>query len=547
MTTSIDQLSQWLSEPEGTHLEFKEARSGFDFERLLKYCVALANEGGGKIVLGVTDVRPRHIVGTRAFEEPGRTEAGLHQRLMHRIPVEEFHHPDGRLIIVHVPGRLPGTAWQIDGRYLKRAGDDLTALSDHELKQFFAETGPDFSAETCPNAKLSELLPKALSDFRARWAKKSGDDRKLAWNDRETLINAELLVGESLTYAALILFGSRESLGRHLAQAEVVFEYRSSEASGPAADREEYREGFFAWYDALWQKINLRNDKQSYQDGLFRLDIPTFDEIQVREALLNAVAHRDYRHGGSVFFRQYVQRLEIVSPGGFPPGITQENVLDQQNPRNRRLAEALTRCGLIERSGQGMNLMFEHAVRQGKTLPSFSGTSSHEVRLTLDGKLRSPAFVKFLERLGEQTLRSFATDDFLALDRIRNDQALSPQLKERLPTLIDVGAVEAIGRGKGTHYILSAELYAAMGAKGTHTRKKGLDHETNKELLLKHIANQKEQGAPLAELRQVLPALSDARVQALLNEMRTEEKIDLDGQRRWARWKLPQYTSAKDF
>jgi predicted HTH transcriptional regulator len=108
----------------------------------VEYCVALANEGGGKIVFGVTDRRPRRIVGTAAFAEPGRTEAGLHDRLSHRIPVAEVRTADGRVLIVHVPPRLPGTAWQIDGRYLKRAGDELTGLSDAELKAMFAETGP---------------------------------------------------------------------------------------------------------------------------------------------------------------------------------------------------------------------------------------------------------------------------------------------------------------------------------------------------------------------------------------------------------------------
>jgi ATP-dependent DNA helicase RecG len=89
------------------------------------YCVALGNEGGGKIVLGVTDRRPRLIVGTDAFAEPGRTEAGLHDRLSRRIPVEELRLPEGRVLIVHVPSRLPGTAWQVNGRYLKRSVDEL--------------------------------------------------------------------------------------------------------------------------------------------------------------------------------------------------------------------------------------------------------------------------------------------------------------------------------------------------------------------------------------------------------------------------------------
>jgi ATP-dependent DNA helicase RecG len=536
MPTTVEKLNQWLAEPEGINLEFKEAKSNFHFDKLVEYCVALANEGGGKVILGVSDRRPRRIVGTLAFSEPGRTEAGLHQRLQHRISVEEVHTSEGRILVIHVPTRLPGTAWQIDGRYLKRAGDELTAMGDAELRAIFAETGPDFSAELCPTASIGDLSSEAIARFRERWALKTRDERQRRWDDTETLTNAELMVDGRLTYAALILFGNREALGRWLAQAEVVFEYRASEASGPAADREEYREGFFLWHDTLWAKINLRNDRQSYQDGLFRVDLLTFDEVSVRESLLNAIAHRDYRLGGSVFVRQYGRRLEITSPGGLPAGVTPENILDQQNPRNRRLAEALGRCGLIERSGQGINLMFEGAIRQGKPLPSFAGTSVHEVRLMLDGTVTTPAFVRFIERLGEERLRSFSTYDFLALDYLRRDEALPDHFKARLPGLVDAGAVESVGRGRGTRYILARNLYAALGERGVYTRKKGLDRETNKALLLKHIEANAERGAKMEEFRQVLPALRRSQIQVLLRELRKERAIHLVGHTRAARW-----------
>ena len=267
MPTTPAQIYQWMLEPEGRRLEFKEARQRYDFEKLLKYCVALANEGGGAIVLGVTDQRPRQIVGSQAFEEPGRTEAGLHARLGHRVPVEEVLLPEGRVLVVHVPPRLPGTAWQVNGCYYKRAGDDLLPMTDQELKNIFAEGDPDFSAQVCEGATLADLAPASIALFRERWARKSGDARKGTWSDAETLRSAELLLnGDQVSYAALILFGTPSALGRWLAQAELVFEYRSAEAAGPAADREEYREGFFAWQDRLWQKINLRNDRQSYQD-----------------------------------------------------------------------------------------------------------------------------------------------------------------------------------------------------------------------------------------------------------------------------------------
>ena len=451
--------------------------------------------------------------------------------------MEELKLPEGRVLVVHVPGRLPGTAWQIDGRYLKRAGDDVVSLGDAELKAIFSECGPDFSAEVCPAAALADLSPAAIATFRARWAQKTRDERKADWRDAETLTNAELLVDGGVSYAALILFGTRPALGRHLAQAELVFEYRSSEASGPAAEREEYREGFFAWHDALWTRINLRNDRQSYQDGLFRLDVPTFDEVQVREGLLNEVAHRDYRLGGSVFVRQFAQRLEVVSPGGFPPGITPANVLDQQSPRNRRLAEALARCGLIERSGQGMNLMFERAIRQGKPLPDFTGTSGHEVRLCLNGLIGDPAFVRFMARLGEETLRGFSTHDFLVLDCLHRDLPLNDALRARLPRLVEMGAVESNGgRGKGARYLLARRLYEAMDAKGVYTRKKGLDRDTNKALLVRHIDRNKVAGARMAEFQQVLPSLSRSEIQVLVRELAADQAIHKQGVTRAARW-----------
>jgi ATP-dependent DNA helicase RecG len=534
--TSPEQFEKFLSAPEGTRLEFKSARTSYEFDKLVNYCVALANECGGTMILGVTDKRPRTVVGTSAFPEPGEMEASLHRVFNHRIPVEEFFHEGKRVLIIHVPSRLPGTAWQHDGKYLKRAGDALVPMGDQELRAIFSETGPDFTAEIVPRACLVDLQPEAVSEFRKRWLRKSGNARLATMSDEQILHDCSLMDGDGITYAALILLGRPSAITRHLAQAEVIFEYRSSEAAGPAADREEYREPFLLFHDRLWTKINLRNDRQSYQDDFFRYDIPTFDETAIREGILNAICHRDYRLGGSVFIRQYSRRLEIVSPGGFPPGITLENIADQQNPRNRRLAEALNRCGFIERSGQGVNLMIERAIRQTKPLPDFSRSAAHEVRLTLAGTIQNPAFLRFFERLGEDALSRFQTLDFLALDSLAHGRHLTSEMKTRLPDLIEAGAVESQGRGNGQRFFLSRELYAEMGLPGAYTRQKGLDHETNKALLERHLKERAKEGAPLFELCQVLPALSPKSIQRLLTELRDERRVCLIGKTRNARW-----------
>lgn len=540
MTTTPGQFQTLIEAAEGPRLEFKEARQSYQFDKLVEYCVALANEGGGKIVFGVTDKRPRIVVGSLAFHDPGHTEASLHRVLSHRIPIEEYFSEGNRVLIVHVPTRLPGTAWQHEGKYLKRAGDALVPMGDAELREIFSETGPDFTAEIVPGASFRDLQFEAVMEFRKRWQKRNPSLNIASREPEQVLADAELTVDGAITYAALILLGKPAAISRFLAQAEVIFEYRSSESAGPAADREEYREPFLQFHDRLWSKINLRNDHQSFQQDFFRYDIPTFDETSIREALLNAICHRDYRAGGSVFIRQYSRRLEVVSPGGFPPGITRENIADQQNPRNRRLAEALNRCGFIERSGQGINLMIEQAVRHTKPLPDFSTSSSHEVFLTLSGTVQNPAFLRYIEKLGETALSSFQTLDFLALDSLAHERGLTESMKSRLPGLLEVGAVESRGVGKGRRYFLSRELYAVMGKPGVHTRQQGLDHETNKELLLKHLRSSETAGAQMSELEQVLPAQSRRAILRMLQDLRDVGRVQLQGGGRSMRWYLRQ-------
>ena len=149
-----------------------------------------------------------------------------------------------------------------------------------------------------------------------------------------------------------------------------------------------------------------------------------------------------------------------------------------------------------------------------------------------------PAMVRFLERVGEARLQAFSTMDFLVLESLHQDKTLTEAMKERLPGLMEAGAVEPLGQGRSRRYVLSKALYASMGAKGVHTRKRGLDHETNKALLLQHLKGQGDLGSPLSELEQVLPALPEHKVQRLLSELKDEHKIALEGTRRWARWKL---------
>lgn len=536
MSVTVAQLDSWLSSSEDEHLEFKAARVQYSADKLVKYCSALANEGGGRMILGVTDKKPRQVVGTNSFSELNSIKSRLIDRLRCHVEVSEVAHPSGRVVVFEVPSRPIGMPIPYEGAYYMRSGEDLVTMTPDRIKRIFDEAGPDFSAEVCPKATLFDLDRHALENMRDMWIRKSGNESLEALSPEQLLADAELVIDGEVTYAALILLATQKALGKHLPQAEVVFEYRASEASTPYQQRREFRQGFFLFEEELWATIDARNEVHHYEDGLFVGDIPTFDRRVVREALLNAVSHRDYCLAGSTFVRQFPRKLEIVSPGGFTPGVNQENILWKQVPRNRRIAEVFAKCGLVERSGQGARLMFERSIRESKPRPDFSRTDDHEVFLTLRGEVQDPRFLHFFEKIGRETLSTFSTQDFLVVDLIHREQPVPSELQERLPKLLDLGVIESQGRGNKKTYFLSRRFYTSLGKKGTYTRKRGLDKETNKELLVKHIEYNGKEGTRFDELSQVLPSLSRSQIKRLLEELKDEGRVHLVGRTKGARW-----------
>lgn len=528
-------IEELLEAKEGESIQFKEAKNRFDSGEAARCCCALANCGGGKLVFGITDKRPRQVVGSSAFDQPERTRMGLIDKLKIMVDFQLYEYQGKRVLTFDVASRPLGLPVQCDGVAWWYEGDSLIPMPEEIRRKIYAEAGFDFSGSICPNANLDDLDEEAIETFRDRWVTKSGNQRLASLSAEELLRDCEAITDDGITYAALVLFGKRESLGKYLPQAEIVFEYRSSEVSGPASQREEFRVGFFSCYNRLWELINLRNDKQHYQEGFFVYDIPTFNERVVREAILNAVSHRNYQMGGSVFIRQYQNRLVVESPGGFPNGITLENILDRQLPRNRRIAEILALCGLVERSGQGMNLIYELNIKEAKQLPDFTGTDENFVSLTLNGLVLDMKMLSLINQIGNDRMEILSTGDFLTINELYHEQSVTESLKPCLKKLMDLGIVEHIGRNK---YVLARSLYTAAGKPGIHTRVVGLDRDTNKELLLKHIRKNGDKGTPFKELQQVLPGHNRGQIQVLMRELRADGRIDCKGKTSAARWFL---------
>lgn len=532
-----EELAILLTSPEDERLEFKRLQTGGSFDALCKYVAGISNSGGGTIVLGVSDLRPRRIEGTLAFPEPGKTKAQISRELRIEVRMEEHTLENKRVLLVLVPARPAGRAISDRGKYWHRVGEELLPMPDDVLARIHGEVESDFSAQSVDGSSFSDLDVAMVAKFRSLLVARSRGGQLPASSDIEMLQDAELLSAQGyLTHAAVLLLGARGVISRLIPQAEIILEFRSAEAAGPSQDRVEFRGPLLATLTELWDRINQRNDRQSIQEGFFRRDIFTFDEAVVRESILNAVTHRSYRDQSSILIRQFARRLEVASPGGFPVGVTVENLLAKQVPRNRLLAEALQRVGLVERAGQGVNLMYERSVQQGKRTPDYSRSDATAVQVVLDGTVSCPQLVAALERVGQEQLIHFSTEDFIVLDRLQRGEEVPPMLLARLPLLRERGLVESVGRGRGARYLLSRRLSDQVGQSGAYTRRKGLDRGQSAALLLAHLRSKGAEGAAMAELQQVLPSHSRSQIHQLLAELQASGDVRLVGAKRWARW-----------
>jgi len=385
---------------------------------------------------------------------------------------------------------------------------------------------------------IDDLDSGAIKAFRKTWREYSGNRRIANLSQEQLLSDCGAITDDGLTYAALILFGKREALKKHLPHAEIIFEYRTKESAGPAAQRVEFQDGFFNSYERIWELVNLRNDQQHYQDGFHLFPVYTFNERVVRESVLNAVSHRDYQLAGSIFVRQYHNRIVIENPGGFPTGITVDNILDKQAARNYRIAEIFKLCGLVERAGQGMNLIYETAVKEAKPLPDFSGSDAYFVKLTLNGKVIDTRMLAMIKKIGDERLEAMTTDDYILLSALFHRKGLNGIAPSRFEHLAELGIVRQTEHGlelaNGDLAIIANQ--PLIDVQSTETVDwQSIGKADRKQMIAALIASTpKTTSSQIAKLTK----LSPTRVRELLQELVADGVIEKIGNYRYASYTM---------
>jgi len=199
----------------------------------------------------------------------------------------------------------------------------------------------------------------------------------------------------------------------------------------PYTARQEFQEPLFTAIDKIWDYINqpASNPLLHFQNKFNIYDIKSFNEMVVREAVINSCVHRSYAFPDDVFIKQYPDELIITNAGGFPAGVSKENILTiNSRPRSKRLSEVLQKTGFIERSGQGVDKMFARCIMESKPLPDYSNTDATQVDLRLKAKIIDGAFYLFINKVQSERADELNVFELLTLDKVR--QGISTDLHE---------------------------------------------------------------------------------------------------------------------
>ena len=379
MNATLQELEHWMSVPqESEHLEFKEAKNQFDLTKLFRYCVAIANEGGGKLILGVTNKIPRKVVGSRAFCNTADISEKIFTKLRFRVDVEEINHLDGRVILFHIPSRPRGTAYQLGGAYLMRSVEDMVAMSEDQLRQIFDEGKPDWlmrsAKEICTADDVVRLLDTQGYFDLLKLPYPTTRDALLERFEREKLIQKKNSLW-IITNMAAILFAKKindfDLLSR---KAPRVIVYEGTSKLKTRLDKLGTK-GYAVGFEGLLDFINGQIPTNEVIQHALRKEKKMFPEIAIRELVANALIHQDLNEAGFILIEIYSDRMEITNPGR--PFISTDRFIDEYQSRNERLADLMRRVGICEEKGSGVDKVIDATEVYQLPAPDFRAGERH--------------------------------------------------------------------------------------------------------------------------------------------------------------------------
>lgn len=545
-----------IPQQESLTIEFKSDQACLPDSDLVAAVVCLANTEGGIIYLGVEDDgtitglhrKHQNIAGLSALianrtNPPISVRATILQEDGQRVAVIEV--PKSLRLVATSEGLLQRRRLQADGK------PQCVPFYPSEFDSRQSDLGLlDYSAYPVAGATLTDFDLLERERLRQLIDRYKGDTSLIGLTDNEldgALGLVRTVAGQRVpTVTGLLLIGKETAIREYLPTYEVAFQVLDGTQ---VRVNDFYHTPLLKTFERVMEQFEARIEEDEVQWGLFRIPVPTYDHRAFREALVNALVHRDYSTLGAVYVRLQNDTLSISNPGGFIEGVTLENLLVvEPKPRNPTLADAIKRIGLAERTGRGVDLIFQGLLRYGRPEPDYSGSGTSTVKVVLSSTAADIPFLKMIVEEESRTGVPISLDALIVLSRLRNERrvdvaavACAIQKNETvaraiLERLVEAGLIEPHGIKKGRTYTLSAEIYRDLGQSADYIRQAGFDRIQQEQMVIQFV--QKHTKITRKDVMKLCRVSKD-QASHLLHQLVNENKLILHGKSRGAHYTIP--------
>ena len=520
-----------------------------DWSEIAKDCIAFANATGGRLLLGIEDGQSEPPADQRI---PSDLPDTLRRKLAERtvnvtvLPDVTTSSNGGQYVELRIP-RSVAVASTTDGRYFLRVADQSKPVTGDDVMRLASERSAlPWETQTTlhvPRAEMDDAQrDKLLAALRASDRVKPSVKEK---SDDELLDHYQLAQGSNLTNLGVLSLGHQHQRAQ-LTTAPVI-QFIKYDEHGQKVNKlvwDDHTQSPMELIEAVWQEVPDFRERYELPDGLYRQNVPAFDEIVVRELLVNALVHRPYTQRGDIFLNLYPDRLEVVNPGPLPLGVSPQNVLHTTVRRNEHLARLFHDLKLMEREGSGYDKIFEVLLSQGRPAPELVETHDR-VQVTVRRRILKPEVIDFIAKadqtyqltqreriaLGLLAQRDALTARELAtVLELPSVEALQPWLKR----LLDWRLVQTAGRTQATRYFVDPGLLRSLQFTGETTLRRIEPHRLAA-LVLEDL--QRYPRSAISDVHQrVGEEIHPKQVKRALEELIERGEIRFEGNNRWRRY-----------
>ena len=520
-----------------------------DWNEIAKDCIAFSNATGGRLLLGIEDGQDAPPVGQHIPADlPDTVRRKLAERTVNVAVLSDVvTAPNGgQYIELRIPRAL-SVASTTDGRYFLRVADQSKPVTGEDVMRLASERSAlPWETQTTLHIFRADAdatkRDKLLQALRASDRVKASVKEK---SDDELLDHYQLAQGHDLTNLGVLCLG-RQHHRAQLTTAPVI-QFIKYDERGQKVNKlvwDDHTQSPMAMIEAVWLEVPDFRERYELPDGLYRQNVPAFDEIVVRELLVNALVHRPYTQRGDIFLNLHPDRLEVVNPGPLPLGVTPQNVLHTTVRRNEHLARLFHDLKLMEREGSGFDKIFEVLLSQGRPAPELIETHDR-VQVTVRRRILKPEVIDFIAKADETY--QLTQRERIALGLLAQHDALTarelaaklelPSVEELQPwlkRLLDWHLVQSAGRTQATRYFVDPGLLRSLKFSGETTLKRIEPHRLAA-LVLEDLQRYSE--SAISDIhRRIGGEIHPKQVKRALEDLIGRDAVRFEGNKRWRRY-----------